>query len=159
MKISKTILGVLVLGYLRHYCPGRERARTQAEIASDLRNLGLVCETRDVREAVARLVEQGAPIGTAAGRPPGCFLCADRADFLAGRHNLVTRLQVQAKRVRRFDATAVAALSGQATFDFHEADAAFYELAAAPVLAVAGTGADTMTAPRYLLAGAEGDRG
>jgi transposase len=128
------MLGVLVLGYLRKHARGRATARTQARIAADLRGLGLDVTSRAVRNALADLVRLGAPVGTTPAKPPGAFLCEDRADFLAAYRNLAIRFRAQAARARRFRETARAALDGQRTFDFWEADGAFAELERAPLL-------------------------
>lgn len=133
MEVTQNILALLILGYLRKHAVGRAAARTQDKIAGDLRGLGLEVTTRDVRDAAAALALAGWPVGTAAGAPAGCFLCETRADFLAARHNLVCRLNVQAQRVRRFDATARAVLSGQKTFCFGEADEQYAEIERAPL--------------------------
>ena len=138
MDVSQNILAILVLGYLRKNCQGRAAARTQSRIASDLRGLGLAVLTRDIRDACAALVEQGWPCGTATGKPAGVFVCTARADFVVGYRNLTRRLRAQAGRARRFKATAEAALGGQRRFDFGEADNAFHELAAAPLLPAGG---------------------
>ena len=138
MDVSQNILAILVLGYLRKNCQGRAAARTQGQIAGDLRDLGLAVSTRDVRDAAGALVLAGWPVGTAAGKPAGCFICTERADFVVGYHNLVRRIRAQAGRARRFKATAEAALGGQRRFDFGEADNAFHELAAAPLLPAGG---------------------
>jgi len=136
MDVSQNILALLVLGYLRKNCQGRAAARTTAWIAADLTALGLDrVDSRAVRDALADLVLGGWPVGTATGRPSGAFLCADREDFRAGYRNLTRRFRSQAARARKFAATASAVLGGQRRFDFAEADNAFHELAAAPLLA------------------------
>jgi hypothetical protein len=140
MEISQNLLGVLILGYLRKHARGRAAARTQGRIAADLRGLGLDVTTRQVRDAAGALVLAGWPVGTAAGKPGGVFLCTGRADFLLAKHNLTHRLAAQAARARCFDETVAAALSGQRTFDFFEADGAFAELERAPLLAAADEG-------------------
>jgi len=134
MEVSKNILALLVLGYVRKYAVGRANARTQGRIAADLRDLGLAVTVRDVRDAASALVLAGWPVGTAAGKPPGVFVCETREDFQMARHNLTCRLFAQAARSRAFEATAEAALSGQRCFDFLEADSQFAELERAPLL-------------------------
>lgn len=140
MEVSKNILGVLILGYLRKHARGRAAARTQARIAADLRGLGLEVTARAVRDALADLVSQGWPIGTTPARPAGAFVCETRADFLTAYRNLAIRFRAQAARARHFRETARRALSGQAILDFDEADSVFHELAAAPLLPGAGGG-------------------
>ena len=140
MEICKNMLAVLVLGYLRKYARGRAATRTQGRIARDLRDLGLNATTRGVRDAASALVLGGWPIGTSSAKPGGVFLCGTREDYLMAYRNLYKRLVAQAKRARRFKATARAALSGQRTFDFLEADSQFAELERAPLLAGAGGG-------------------
>jgi len=129
----------LLLGYLARHCRGRARARTQGRIAADLRALGVEVTTRDVRDLLADLVLAGAPVGTTAGSPAGAFLCLDREDFLTAYRNLYTRVRRQARRCDRFKRTARAALSGQLTFDFAEAERRYAALAEAPLLAAATT--------------------
>ena len=134
MEITENMLGVLVLGYLREHARGRAAARTQGRIAVDLRGLGLTVSSRSVRDALADLVRLGAPVGTTPAKPAGAFVCETRADFLAAYRNLAIRFHAQAARARRFRETARAALDGQRTFDFWEADGAFAELERAPLL-------------------------
>jgi len=134
-SITSSLLAALVVGYLRKHCPGRQRARTQTEIASDLRGLGLDVSVRAVRDAIADLRLAGCPVGTSSGG--GCFLCLSARDFRVAYRNLYGRLRTQAKGCRALKATARRALSGQAVFDFAEAENVLAELEAAPLLAAA----------------------
>ena len=134
MRVNPDLLAMIVLGYLRKHAGGRAAARTQGRIGWDLRRLGLVVTTRDVRDALATLVLAGWPVATTTAKPAGAYLCVTRDDFLTGYANLYKRVRIQAKRCRRFKATARAALSGQTTFDWYEADARYADLANAPLL-------------------------
>jgi len=133
--VTTDMLGALVGGYLARYCRGFDQARPQARIAVDLRDLGLTASTRDVRDAIAALRLEGAPIGTSSGG--GCFLCLTGPDFRVAYANLYRRLRTQAKGCRAFKRTARRALSGQRVFDFAEGQNLLAELEAAPLLATA----------------------
>ncbi len=143
MRLTSDLLAVVVLGYLRRYCWGREAARTQGRIGLDLRHLGLQLTTRDVRDALSDLVLAGWPVGTTAANPAGAFICETRDDYLAAYRNLYVRVRGQARRCRRFRETARAALSGQKVFDFYEAVGTFADLEGAPLLAGVSAGADS----------------
>ena len=115
MRLTSDLLAVVVLGYLRRYCWGREAARTQGRIGLDLRDIFLQLTTRDVRDALSDLVLAGWPVGTTAANPAGAFICETRDDYLAAYRNLYVRVRGQARRCRRFRETARAALSGPAS--------------------------------------------
>lgn len=138
MSVTPDLLSVLLLGYLHKNCCGRATARSQRRITRDLRGLGLAVDVRAVRDALGRLVQAGWPVGTSCSRPPGAYLCSDRADFAAAYRNLVERVRVQAARCRRFRAIGQEVLTGQRRLDFGEAREAFADLEAAPLLAGAG---------------------
>jgi hypothetical protein len=139
MPRDERLIEALVLGFLAKHARGRERPVTQGRIAAHLRSLGVNVDTRAVRDAMAAVSLRGEPVGTSSGG--GCFLCMDRPDFLLAYRNLYGRLRTQAKRCDRFKETARAALSGQRTFDFAEAESALAQLEGAPLLPAAALGA------------------
>ncbi|MCX5673439.1 MAG: hypothetical protein NTX87_00365 [Planctomycetota bacterium] len=126
------VLEVLLAGYLAEHCRGRQRARTQARIARDLRGLALDVTPRDVQDAVARLRLAGCSVGTA---DAGVFLCADRRDWRVAYRNLYGRLRTQARGARAFRETFRRAVGGQAVFDFAEAAARLEAIESAPLFA------------------------
>ena len=134
---SPDLLEVLLAGYLAEHCRGRQRARTQARIARDLRGLALDVRTRDVQDAVARLRLGGCPVGTG---DAGVFLCADRRDWRVAYRNLYGRLRTQARGVRAFRETFRRAVGGQAVFDFAQGTDFYEELVRAPLLTAAALG-------------------
>jgi len=125
---------------LRRHCRGRAAARPTARIAQDLRDLGISAPTREVRACLADLVTAGWPVGSSSAKPAGAYLAERRDDSKAGYLTLVRRFRAQARRARKFRETARAALSGQAVFNFDEAENAFHELQAAPLLAAGADG-------------------
>ena len=138
MSTTANAVPILILGYLYRYCRGAAAARTQSRIAGDLRHLGVDVRPRDVRDALAVLVDAGAPIGTVCGTPPGAFVCENRVDFLKAYRNLAVRFFAPARRARAFKVLAREPLSGQKKFDFAEARERFADLEEAPLLTTIG---------------------
>lgn len=134
MIVTGDLATLLICGYLHKNCRGRAAARTQKKIAADFQALGLALPTRDVRDALARLVRAGWPIGTCCGKPKGAFVCETAADFAVGYANLVERVRTQAARARGFRVIAREVLTGQRRFNFVEARQLLADLEARPLL-------------------------